>query len=141
MKKVIISVAMASIVAIAGNEAAAQNPQATETTAKTGELKVRITGIREARGIVLVALGDYTKTAPDGWVGGMAAAGDAENGSIECTLTGDIDPDATIYAFLDTNGNRDLDRNERGIPVEGCAFGPVVLDENGIAKLELKYFD
>ncbi len=127
---------MAAIAALVATGATAQIP---EKSTKTSELKVKVTGIRENTGTVMVALGDYTDMA--NMIGEMVPASDAKEGTAECTLTGEIDLGATLYAFLDTNGNRNLDLNEKGIPSEGCAYGSVVLDENGTATIELKYYN
>lgn len=117
---------------------AVQNP---ETVPQADKLTVKITGIRQSEGVVMIALGDHTKPNPEGWIAGMVSASHAKDGSVVCTLKGKIDRGATLYAFLDTNGNRSLDRDEHGTPSEGCAFGPVVLDQDGVASLELRYFN
>ncbi len=124
MKKIIVTAAMAAMMVF---------------TANAGELKIRVTGIRGNSGTVMVALGDYTDMA--NMVGGMVSASDVRDGVAECVLTGDIDLGKTLYAFVDSNGNFNLDLGERGIPAEGCAFGPVTLDENGTATIELKYYN
>ncbi len=136
MKKFIVTAAVAAIAVFTGNQAMAQ---AAQNTPEAGNLKVRITGIRENTGTVMVALGDYTDLG--NMVGEMVPASAAQDGTAECVLTGKIDLGATLYAFLDTNGNFNLDLGERGIPAEGCAFGPVTLDENGTATIELKYYN
>ncbi len=136
MKKLILTAAVAAIAIFGANQVAAKT---TQETPEAGNLNVRIIGIREDKGNVMVALGDYTDLTK--MVGTIVSAGDARNGTAECILTGKIDLSATLYAFIDTNGNFNLDLNERGIPTEGCAFGPVTLDENGMATIELKYFN
>ena len=138
MKRIITTIAMAAIAAFVTTVVAAQTPETT-TAVTTSELKVKITGIRENTGTVMVALGDYKDLT--NMVGEMVPASTANEGTAECILSGDIDLGATLYAFLDSNRNFNLDLNERGIPAEGCAFGPVVLDENGTATIELKYYN
>lgn len=133
MKKLLITTALAAITALCANHATAQTPA--QSPAGNDTLKVRITGIRSAEGILLVALGDDTK--PTGMVATMAPA---TGETVECTLIGNIDPTADIHAFHDTNGNFTLDMRD-GVPTEGCASGPVVTDENGTAVINLKYFD
>jgi uncharacterized protein (DUF2141 family) len=142
MKKVFTTFATAAIMTMAAGSVAAQNSADTQNQnpvtalAQTSSLKVRVSGIRETKGTILVALGDYTRPME------MAAERTAANSeTVECTLTGNIDPAARIHVFHDLNGNFDLDRNERGIPVEGCFSGAVEKDADGVAIVKLVYYN
>jgi uncharacterized protein (DUF2141 family) len=135
MKKVFTTFATAAIMTLATGGAQAQNPDNATST-----MKVRVSGIREAKGTIFVALGDYTD--PDTkWIGAKASAEDARDGAVECILSGEIHLGATLYAFLDNNGNNTLDKNPGGIPAEGCAFGPIEKDADGTAIIKLTYFN
>ncbi len=132
MKKIILTIAISTVSLFAADYASAQDNM--QDPAQNNRLKVKISGIREAKGTIMVALGDYADPAK------MAVAMvPANEGTVECVLTGNIDLDARLHVFHDENGNFNLDMNEMGVPTEGCASVPVETDENGTALVKLTY--
>jgi len=109
---------------------------ASHASAQEGTLKLRVSGLRSAEGKVMAVLVDHKDPAKVAYA--MAPATD--NGTVECTLTGKINLEAPLYVFHDADGNFNLNLDPAGVPVEGCFSGPVTLDEEGTALVELKYY-
>lgn len=86
-----------------------------------GTVEVVVTGIREAKGDILVGLfnndGDFLKTAIQGKV--VKASKEGVTVVFENLQEGDY----AVSVLHDENGNGEMDKNVMGIPKEGFAFG------------------
>lgn len=85
-------------------------------------LEVRIDGLREARGHVLVALAD-SAAAWDGQAPARARLRHAVASSSEMIRFEDLPPGSyAISLFHDENDNGEMDKNIVGMPTEGYGF-------------------
>lgn len=104
-----LGAAIAAVIALgAGNAAAA-------------EVTVRVRGVANDRGFVVVAL-----CTADVFIGGRCAlrgAAPARPGTVP-VVVGDVPPGTyAVRAYHDENANGHIDRNMFGIPQEGYGFG------------------
>lgn len=128
-KRVKIALIAASAVwvsAAAATDCAAQD---------NGGIKVKVTGIRNDNGKIMVSGGDFDKPAEMAY--GMT---EARKDTVVCALFGKLAPGAKIYAFHDENGNFDLDRYPGGKPAEGCFAGTAEPAEDGVITIALTYY-
>lgn len=89
--------------------------------AGAAELSVTVDGVRTARGKVLVALCTPDRFLKAGCPYTQSEA--ATPGRVTVTVRGVPPGTYAVQAFHDENGNRDIDRNFLGLPVEGIGFG------------------
>lgn len=83
-------------------------------------LTIEITGLRNARGRVHVALCPRDKFLSESCV--YRASAPAAKGSVTLTIPALPAGDYAAQAFHDENANQKMDRNFVGIPKEGFAF-------------------
>ena len=99
--------------------------------AADGDVKVNVSGIKGAKGNIMIAVGDYEDMA--GMVTAMVPVSD---GSVEVTMS--LKPGTTnLYVFHDENMNFNLDRTAEGNPKEGCYMGSVDITD-GTDSIEAK---
>ena len=90
------------------------------TSTQAADLNVEISGLTEARGEVLVSLFNQS----EGWMrkGIAASKTPAQIGSVNVTFPGLPEGDYAVSAIHDLNGNRRLDSNAIGMPIEPYGF-------------------
>jgi len=88
--------------------------------AHAADLTIDVTGLKNAKGKVLVAVYDRA----EGFLKQPArvAAADAQEGKVSVAITGLPVGDYAFTAFHDQNGNGTLDKNPVGMPVEPYGF-------------------
>ena len=90
------------------------------TQATAADVRILVQGVRSADGQVMVAV-----CSPQGFLGRACdhvASAPARAGVTE-VLVQDVPPGVyAVQAVHDENGNRDLDRNRLGLPLEGFGF-------------------
>lgn len=98
---------------------------------KAPALTIKIDGIRNNNGKIMVALGDYR--AIDKMIGTMT---DSDSTGVTCTFETIPTGKYKIYTFHDENGNFQMERGADGRPLEG--FGT---DNNGSWEPEIEISD
>lgn len=93
--------------------------------ARSEEVKIKIDGIRNASGSLMIAAGD-----PADMSSAVFAMSPAAEGSV--TITMNIpEGDTALNIFHDENGNFNLDRDTEGRPTEGCYSGQISVEAGG----------
>lgn len=88
---------------------------------ETYDLTIRVDGIRNSNGYIMVGLHDGSSDFPDSEPF-MAVEGEAENGSIELVIKDVPAGEYAIALMHDENGNGEFDSTEYGMPLEGYGF-------------------
>lgn len=105
--------------------------------AQTIDVEVKVKGIEEAKGTVLIALGDMDK--PDEMFTGLTEV--KEKGEVTIVLHNvPVGLKTELNVFQDMNGNMELDTNALGMPTELCAKKNVTVKADKPV-LEIKLLD
>lgn len=104
-------------------------------TAQTTDLTITIKGIKGNVGNLMIGVGDLQ--APKSMKGNIIKA-------THPTATTQIrevpSGECTIYIYHDENENHLLDRDEKGVPTEGCAIKKTTIDQqNNSVEIVLYY--
>lgn len=104
------------------------------SSVQAADLSIEVSGIREAKGNVLVAV--YDKA--EGWLKKSVAAAKttAVVGSVTLQVAGIADGEYAVSVCQDINGNGKLDTNFIGIPTEPYGFSNDARGTFGPAKFE-----
>jgi len=94
-------------------------------TANSGlasDLSIRINGVKNASGTILIALHDGAKGFPLKRTPVAVREAQARSGTVTVNFEGLQAGNYAISLFHDENGNKDLDTNLVGLPTEGYGF-------------------
>ena len=130
-------------------------PAGAELNGTTGTVDVTVTGVRSAKGHVLVAVCDRSHFLQESCP--YHGRSPAQVGSVTVHVTGVPPGVYAAQAFQDENENGKVDRNLFGLPTEGIGFsnnapmrfGPPSFDAaafslgpgGGVISFSLRYFD
>lgn len=107
----------------------------TTSMAQTGDLTVTIKGIKGNKGNLMIGVGDLQNP--------LSMKGDIVKITSETATTlikGVPQGEGIIYVYHDENGNYMLDKDEQGVPKEGCAIKKTIVNEqNNSAEVVLYY--
>lgn len=108
---------------------------ATTSMAQTSDLTIIIKGIKGNKGNLMIGVGDLQNP--------LSMKGDMVKITSETATTlikGVPQGEGTIYVYHDENGNYMLDKDEQGVPKEGCAIKKTIVNEqNNSAEVVLYY--
>lgn len=97
---------------------------ATTSKAQTTDLTITVKGIKGNKGNLMIGVGDLQN--PQSMKGNMAKiTSETATTQIKEVPQGK----GTIYVYHDENGNYILDKDEQGVPKEGCAIKKAVINE------------
>ena len=110
------------------------------TFANARNVVVKLQGVRDQKGKIMLMAErkvkdqEKTKSKP------ILMMCDAVKGEVDVTLTNVVDGEYLISVFHDENGNRQMDTDEQGRPLEGYARKAVVLDsKTSEVKMKMYY--
>lgn len=107
----------------------------TPCVAQTTDLTITVKGIKGNKGNLMIGVGDLQN--PSSMKGDMIKI-TSETATTQ--IKGVPQGEGTIYVYHDENGNYRLDKNEQGVPKEGCAIKKTVVNEqNNFAEVVLYY--
>lgn len=108
---------------------------ATSNMAQTTDLTITVKGIKGNKGNLMIGVGDLQN--PSSMKGDMVKI----TGETATTQIKDVPQgEGTIYVYHDENGNYKLDKDEQGVPKEGCAIKKTIVNEqNNSAEVVLYY--
>lgn len=108
---------------------------ATTSMAQTTDLTITVKGIKGNRGHLMIGVGDLQNP--------LSMKGDMVKITSQTATTlikGVPQGEGTIYVYHDENGNYMLDKDEQGVPKEGCAIKKKIVNEqNNSAEVVLYY--
>jgi Uncharacterized protein conserved in bacteria len=104
------------------------------SVAQTAELTVVIKGVKEAKGNIMIAVGD--KANPQEMISDMIRVVNTDD--ITCVLKNIPVGKTNLYVFQDINGNFQLDTEEKQIPIEPCYTKEKITVKEGENKIEIK---
>lgn len=107
----------------------------TTCVAQTTDLTITVKGIKGNKGNLMIGVGDLQN--PSSMKGDMIKI---TSKTATTQIKGVPQGEGTIYVYHDENGNYRLDKNEQGVPKEGCAVKKTVVNEqNNFAEVVLYY--
>lgn len=101
------------------------------------ELKVIVTGIKEAKGNIMIAIGSPEN--PQAMIADMIALESTDD--LVCEFKNVPVGKVNLYVFQDMNGNYQLDQDENQIPVEPCYTKEKLKIEEGTNEIKIKLMD
>ncbi len=102
--------------------------------AQKTDVTVTVKDIKEVKGKIMIAIGDISN--PEKMIHDMIDV--EEPGEVSCLLKDVPFGKTNVYVFQDLNGNYNLDKNEKGIPIEPCFTKEKVMIKEGMKPVKAK---
>ncbi|MCH4211399.1 MAG: DUF2141 domain-containing protein [Prevotella sp.] len=110
------------------------------TFANARNVVVKLQGVRDQKGKIMLMAERKVKDPQKTKSKPILMMCDAVKGEVDVTLTNVVDGEYLISVFHDENGNRQMDTDEQGRPLEGYARKAVVLDsKTSEVKMKMYY--
>lgn len=108
---------------------------ATTSLAQTIELNITVKGIKGNKGNLMIGVGDLQN--PQSMRGDIIKI---TSETVNTQIKGVPQGQCTIYVYHDENENYTLDKDQKGVPKEGCAIEKTVVNKQNNAVEVVLYY-